>query len=70
MKNTWNIREAGADMAKTHLDPNKITKMDPLNSIKILFNKVENELTGGELSEIGLVLIRALKRVEDKDETQ
>lgn len=57
-------------MAKTHLDPNKITKMDPLNSIKILFNKVENELTGGELSEIGLVLIRALKRVEDKDETQ
>lgn len=40
--------------------------MKPLNAIKILFNKVENELTGGELSEIGLVLIRALKRVEEK----
>lgn len=43
--------------------------MKPLNSIKILFNKVENELTGGELSEIGLVLIRALNRLEnEKDE--
>lgn len=53
-------------MKKTYLDPNKITKMNPLNSIKILFNKVENELTGGELSEIGLVLIRALNRMENK----
>ncbi|SCJ95933.1 Uncharacterised protein [uncultured Clostridium sp.] len=53
-------------MAGTYLDQNTITKMEPLNSIKILFNKVENELTGGELSEIGLVLIRALKRVEEK----
>ena len=35
--------------------------MKPLNAIKTLFNKVENELTDGELSEIGLVLIRALK---------
>lgn len=40
--------------------------MKPLNAIKTLFNKVENELTGGELSEIGLVLIRALKRIEGK----
>lgn len=40
--------------------------MKPLNAIKILFNKVENELTDGELSEIGLVLIRALKRLEEK----
>lgn len=40
--------------------------MKPLNAIKTLFNKVENELTDGELSEIGLVLIRALKRVEGK----
>ena len=40
--------------------------MDALTAIKTLFEKVENELTGGELSEIGLVLIRALKRVEDK----
>lgn len=56
-------------MAGTYLDQNTITKMDPLNSIKILFNKVENELTGGELSEIGLVLIRALNRLEnEKDE--
>ena len=43
--------------------------MKPLNAIKILFNKVENELTDGELSEIGLVLIRALIRLEnEKDE--
>lgn len=40
--------------------------MDALKAIKTLFNKVENELTGGELSEIGLVLIRALKRIEGK----
>ena len=56
-------------MAGTYLDQNTITKMEQLNSIKILFNKVENELTGGELSEIGLVLIRALNRLEnEKDE--
>ena len=43
--------------------------MKPLNAIKILFNKVENELTDGELSEIGRVLIRALNRLEnEKDE--
>lgn len=43
--------------------------MKPLNAIKILFNKVENELIDGELSEIGLVLIRALNRLEnEKDE--
>ena len=40
--------------------------MEALTAIKTLFEKVENELTGGELSEIGLVLIRVLKRVEDK----
>ncbi|MCE9654669.1 MAG: hypothetical protein E6583_07490 [Clostridium sp.] len=40
--------------------------MEALKAIKILFNKVENELTGGELSEIGLVLIRALKRLEER----
>lgn len=44
--------------------------MDALTAIKTLFNKVENELTGGELSEIGLVLIRALKRLEDKKEDE
>lgn len=44
--------------------------MEALKAIKILFNKVENELTGGELSEIGLVLIRALKRVEEKKEDE
>ena len=38
--------------------------MEPSKAIKALFNKVENELTGGELSEIGLILIRALKRLE------
>lgn len=53
-------------MGKTYLDPNTITKIKPLNSIKILFNKVENELTDGELSEIGLILIRALNRMERK----
>lgn len=43
--------------------------MKPLNAIKPLFNKVENELTDRELSEIGLVLIRALNRLEnEKDE--
>ena len=43
--------------------------MKALNAIKILFNKVENELTDRELSEIGLVLIRALNRLEnEKDE--
>lgn len=40
--------------------------MEALKAIKILFNKVENELTCGELSEIGLVLIRALKRLEER----
>lgn len=44
--------------------------MDALKAIKTLFDKVENELTGGELSEIGLVLIRALKRVEEKKEDE
>lgn len=44
--------------------------MKPLNAIKTLFNKVENELTDRELSEIGLVLIRALKRVEEKKEDE
>lgn len=44
--------------------------MKPLNAIKILFNKVENELTDGELSEIGLVLIRDLKRLEEKKEDE
>lgn len=45
--------------------------MDALTAaIKTLFEKVENELTGGELSEIGLVLIRALKRVEEKKEDE
>lgn len=57
-------------MAGTYLDQNTITKMDPLNSIKILFNKVENELTGGELSEIGLVLIRALNRMEEQKDNE
>lgn len=38
--------------------------------IKTLFNKVENELTDGELSEIGLVLIRVLKRLEEKKEDE
>ena len=43
--------------------------MKPLNAIKTLFNKVENELTDRELSEIGFVLIRALNRLEnEKDE--
>lgn len=44
--------------------------MDALTAIKTLFEKVENELTGEELSEIGLVLIRALKRVEEKKEDE
>lgn len=44
--------------------------MDALKAIKTLFDKVENELTGGELSEIGLVLIRALKRMEEKKEDE
>lgn len=41
--------------------------MNPLNAIKTLFNKVENELTDRELSEIGLVLIRALNRLEKEN---
>lgn len=44
--------------------------MKPLNAIKILFNKVENELTDGELSEIGLVLIRALNRMEEQKDNE
>lgn len=40
--------------------------MNVLKRIKTLFNKVENELTDRELGEIGLVLIKALNRVEDK----
>lgn len=44
--------------------------MEPAKAIKALFNKVENELTGGELSEIGLILIRALKRLEEKKENE
>lgn len=44
--------------------------MEPAKAIKALFNKVENELTDRELSEIGLVLIRALKRLEEKKENE
>lgn len=44
--------------------------MEPAKEIKALFNKVENELTDRELSEIGLVLIRALKRLEEKKENE
>lgn len=44
--------------------------MKPLNAIKILFNKVENELTDGELSEIELVLIRALNRLEEQKDNE
>ena len=42
--------------------------MDVLTAIKTLFSKVENELTGGELSEIGLVLIKALNRLENEED--
>lgn len=55
-------------MAETYLEANTIIKMKPLNAIKTLFNKVENELTDGELSEIGLVLIKALNRLENKED--
>lgn len=55
-------------MAETYLEVNTIIKMKPLNAIKTLFNKVENELTDGELSEIGLVLIKALNRLENKED--
>lgn len=44
--------------------------MEPAKAIKALFNKVENELTDRELSEIGLVLIRAIKRLEEKKENE
>ena len=44
--------------------------MEPAKAIKALFNKVENELTDRELSEIGLVLIRDLKRLEEKKENE
>lgn len=44
--------------------------METAKAIKALFNKVENELTDRELSEIGLVLIRALKRLEEKKENE
>ena len=44
--------------------------MEPAKAIKALFNKVGNELTDRELSEIGLVLIRALKRLEEKKENE
>lgn len=44
--------------------------MKPAKAIKALFNKVENELTDRELSGIGLVLIRALKRLEKKKENE
>ena len=54
-------------MAGTYLETNTIIKMKPLNAIKTLFNKVENELTDGELSEIGLVLIKALNRLENEE---
>ena len=40
--------------------------MKPLKAIKTLFAKVESELTDKELSNIGLILIRALKRLEKK----
>ena len=55
-------------MAGTYLETNTIIKMKPLNAIKTLFNKVENELTDGELSEIGLVLIKALNRLENEED--
>lgn len=55
-------------MAETYLEANTIIKMKPLNAIKTLFNKVENELTDGELSEIGLVLIKALNRLENEED--
>lgn len=57
-------------MAETYLEVNTIIKMKPLNAIKTLFNKVENELTDGELSEIGLVLIRALNRMEEQKDNE
>lgn len=57
-------------MVGTYLETNTIIKMKPLNAIKTLFNKVENELTGGELSEIGLVLIRALNRMEEQKDNE
>ena len=44
--------------------------MEQAKAKKALFNKVENELTGGELREIGIVLIRALKRLEEKKENE
>ena len=44
--------------------------MKPAKAIKALFNKAENELTDRELSEIGLILIRALKRLEEKKENE
>lgn len=44
--------------------------MNALYAIKNLFEKVENELTGQELSEIGLILIKALKRLEEKKENE
>lgn len=52
-------------MGETHFEIDTL-KINPLNAIKTLFNKVENELSGGELSEIGLILVRALKRIEEK----
>lgn len=55
-------------MVGTYLEKNTIIKMKPLNAIKTLFNKVENELTDGELSEIGLVLIKALNRLENEED--
>lgn len=44
--------------------------MDVLKRIKTLFNKVENELTDRELGEIGLVLIRALNRMEEQKDNE
>lgn len=44
--------------------------MEALKAIKILFNKVENELTGGELSEIGLVIIKAINRMEEEQKNE
>lgn len=44
--------------------------MNALYAIKNLFEKVESQLTGQELSEIGLILIRALKKMEEKKENE
>lgn len=44
--------------------------LDALRVIKATLDKVGPSLTNSELSEIGLVLIRALKRMEEKKEDE